>query len=132
MDEDAERFWLAGEGTHACKQDCVAHGSTPVVRLDAHGTYEFSAFSPLKGCWPTCADDVVGLFWSLARAHLPRCLWWGGLNFSALLFDTEGELQVPMTMREEADLIAYAQVRSFVVPVCQTCRNQKRSDMSQP
>jgi hypothetical protein len=94
-----------------------AHGSTPAARLDAHGTYEFSAFSPLKGCWPSRADDVVGLFWSLTSAHLPRCLWWGGLHFSALLFDKSGELQVPMTMREEADLIAYAQARSPLLSV---------------
>ena len=90
----------------------AVHGSTPAVRMAPHGTYEFGAFSPLKGCWPCAADDVIGLFWSVARSHCHAALWWGGLNFSALLCDEARGVRVDLTPNDEADLIAFAQARA--------------------
>ena len=62
-------------------------------------------------CWPTPADDMVALFWSLVRAHCPRSLWWGGLQLEPLVRDTKTNVPRQLHTNEEANLLAFAQVR---------------------
>lgn len=68
-------------------------------------------------CWPTPADDMVALFWSLVRAHCPRSLWWGGLQLEPLVRDTKTNVPRQLHTNEEANLLAFAQVRR-----CLACR----------
>eukprot|EP00892_Ulva_mutabilis_P011256 jgi/Ulvmu1/8502/UM044_0036.1 len=88
----------------------AAHGSTAAGRLAPHGTLELASFNQLKGCWPTPADDMAALFWSLLRTHCPRSLWWGGLQLEGLIRDAKTGAARQLQVNEEAHLLAFAQM----------------------